>query len=244
MKREYIIAICDTQRSDTEAVEAVVASWTDSDGSDRVTADTFRDAAALRSKLADGYGADTYIITLSAHGTSGVDLARQIRLRQPGVPIIFIATSKAFAYDAYELHVIRYLLGADNAEELKSALDFAYLLFRVSPADTVMVRLPGETRSVNSDDVVYIENNVRAMRYVLRDGTSLSGTRRNVSFEEHFSSLLNSGRFVQPHKSFIINIRYIRSVRSNSVTMTNGVQIPISRRHIAEVQEAYSKFAN
>ena len=243
MKREYTIAVCDTQKSDISALESAINSWADKDGSDRVTADTFRDAAALRSKLADGYGADTYIITIPAHGTSGIELARQIRLRQPDVPVIIIAASRTFAYEAYELHAIRYLLGTEDTAELRSALDLAYMLFRVAPADTVSVRLPGETRNISADDVVYIENNVRSMRYILRDGSTLTGTRRNISFESYFAPLLRSGRFVQPHKSFIINIRYIRSLHSNSISMTNGVQIPISRRHISEVQEAYSKFA-
>ena len=104
------------------------------------------------------------------------------------------------------------------------------------------MRMAGEVRNVSTGDIVFVENNVRSMRYVMRDGSTLTGTRRNVSFEEYFEPLLSSGRFVQPHKSFIINIRYIRSVKPSSVVMTNGVQVPISRRHVTEVQDAYRKY--
>lgn len=242
MKREYIVAICDTQKNDIPAIETAVGEWLASSGADGTRLDVFTDIQTVKERLADGYSADTYIIGVPTHGTGGIEIARVIRLRQPDVPLIFLAGARTSAFEAYELHGLRYIMKPADPDELCSALDMALLLYRTLPASTVTVRMPGETRSVNADDIVFVENNVRAMRYVLRDGSTLAGTRRNISFEDYFAPLLSSGRFVQPHKSFIINIRYIRSVKASSVVMTNGVQVPISRRHLTEVQEAYRKY--
>jgi DNA-binding LytR/AlgR family response regulator len=242
MKRDFIVALCDTQKNDIPVTEAAVKEWAAGAGQSHARIETFSEVSQVKEKLADGFGADIYIIGIPAHGAGGIETARVIRLRQPDVPIIFLAGTRTSAYDAYELHAIRYILKPTDRDELFSALDLAYLLCRTAPVNTITVRMTGETRSVNADDVVFVENNVRLMRYVLRDGSALTGTRRNVSFEEYFAPLLASGRFVQPHKSFIINIRYIRAVKTSSVIMTNGVQIPISRRHLSEVQEAYSKY--
>lgn len=242
MKREFTVALCDTQRSDAEACSGIIKEWLADSDNAGARLSVFADISEVREKLADGFGADIYIVGISSHSAGGIELARIIRLRQPDVPLIFIAGTKNFAYEAYELHALRYIPRPVQRDELVSALELADLLCRTLPANTVSVRMTGETRNINSDDVVFVENNVRSMRYVLRDGSSLTGTRRNVSFEEYFAPLLQSGRFVQTHKSFIINLRYIRAVKSTSVVMTNGVQVPISRRHVSEVQEAYRVF--
>lgn len=242
MRKEFIVALCDTQKNDILSAETVVRDWFAASAPEHARLDVFNEIPAVKEKLADGYSADVYIIGISVHGSVGIELARIIRLRQPDVPMIFFAGSRTSAFEAYELHALRYILKPADRDEVFSALDLAYILYRVIPANTVTVRLNGETRSVSADDVVFVENNVRIMRYVLRDGSVLTGARRNVSFEEYFAPLLESGRFVQPHKSFIINIRYIRAIKSSSVVMTNGVQVPISRRHLTEVQEAYCKY--
>ena len=244
MKREFTVALCDSQKNELSDWEAVIKDWLTGLGRENTAVDLFFDAVSLKERLSDGYGADIYVLGVHAHSPAGLELARAIRLRQPDAPMILIADTRAFAYEAYELHVIRYMLRTAPEEELVSALDLAHLICRASPSDTVSVRMTGEVRNVNADDVVFVENNVRSMRYVLRDGNVLTGTRRNISFEQFFAPLLGSGRFVQPHKSFIVNIRYIRSIKGTSVLMTNGVQIPISRRHITEVQEAYRKFGS
>ncbi|MBP3857375.1 MAG: LytTR family transcriptional regulator DNA-binding domain-containing protein [Ruminiclostridium sp.] len=242
MKRDFTVAVCDTQKTELASVEAIIKEWLEDAGNAQPRLELFSDIRTAREKLAGGFGADIYVIGVPPHGASSVELAHIIRRLQPDVPIIINAATRAYAFEAYEIRVLRYLLRPAERTELLSALDFALLVHRALPADTITVRMPGESRTLNTADVVYVENNVRSMRYILRDGSTLTGTRRNISFEEFFSPLLQSGRFVQPHKSFIINIRYIRSVKSSSVVMTNGIQVPISRRHVAEVQEAYRRF--
>ncbi len=140
------------------------------------------------------------------------------------------------------MNALRYILKPIDYIEFVSALDFAYIVHRAVPRNIVTVRLPGAVTNLNEDDVVYIENNVRSMKYVMKDGEVVSGTRRNISFEGFFAPLLASGKFVQSHKSFIVNMNYISSLRTSSIRLSTGINIPISRRHIAEVHMAYEKF--
>ena len=244
MKRELTVAVCDTQKTELSTVETLVRDWFDASGNPSARLELFSDVRSAREKLAGGFGADIFIVGVSTHGAASIDLAHTIRRCQPDVPIIINAATRAYAFEAYEMNVLRYLLRPAERETFLSALDFALLVHLALPTDSLTVRMTGETRTLNTADVVYIENNVRSMRYILRDGSALTGTRRNISFEAYLSPLLRSGRFVQTHKSFVINIRYIRSVKSTCVVMTNGIQVPISRRHITEVQEAYRKFGS
>ena len=242
MKHTLTVALCGTPKTGLNEAGALINDWFEQTGAANARLDVFSDPDTFKEHLSSGGRADIFIIGIAAHGTGSIDTVRYVRGLFPDAPVIVLSSTKNAALEAYELHVLRYLTDPNDSAELYSALDLAYLIHRAMPADTVSVRMTGETRNVNADDIVFVENNVRSMRYVLRDGSSLTGTRRNISFEEFFAPLLATGRFVQSHKSFIINIRYIRSVKNTSVVMTNGVQIPISRRHIEEVQNAYSKY--
>ena len=243
MKKELSAALCDGEKNELEMIGLMIKEWFAAAGLDNAELKVYGDPANFRSRFMDGDRSDIYIFGTSMHGSAAVELARNVRAKQPSALIIFAARSPAHAMDAYELHVLRYIIKPVRYEELSSALDLAYLIHRSAPNSTITVRNTGFVKTVKTDDVIFVENNVRSMKYVLRDGTVLNGIRRNISFENFFASLLGSGDFVQPHKSFIVNIRHIKAVKNAAVIMTNGAQIPISRRHLTEVYDAYENYS-
>ncbi len=60
------------------------------------------------------------------------------------------------------------------------------------------------------------------------------------NFYEKLSQVLhrlNKNNFCEIHKSFVINLRYIAKYEKNSITMTNGDIIPISRSMQKNVEQ-------
>ncbi len=242
MKKNFTVAVCDTQKNDAGILAELVDTWLARTENVQGHTVVFTDYSELRDSISSGLSVDICVFGIPTHGLSAVDNARKLLRTYPGLPVIFAAAGKNYAFDAYELHVIRYILKPVSPEELFSALDLAGLICVSAPASRLAVRTEEGIKLIPSDDVIYIENNVRSMKYVMADGTTIVGTRRNISFEKYFAELLGSGKFVQPHKSFIINLRYIRSLRLTLAFMANGAHIPISRRHAAEIREAYRKY--
>ena len=237
------VALCDSEKKELDMTGLMIKEWFAASGLDNAEVKVYGDAAAFRSRFSEGDLSDIYVFGIAAHGAPVLELTRMVRAKQPSAPVIFTARTGTHAADAYSLHVLRYVPKPVKYEELASALDLAHLIHRTSPNSTVTVRNTGFVKTVKTDDVIFVENNVRSMRYVLRDGSVLNGIRRNVSFEKFFAPLLSSGEFVQPHKSFIVNIRHIRAMKSAALVMSNGAQIPISRRHLSEVHEAYENYS-
>lgn len=52
---------------------------------------------------------------------------------------------------------------------------------------------------------------------------------------------LNNDKFVRIHKSYIINLDYIKAI-GNSVTLQNGMDVPLARRRKKEFEEKYKNF--
>ncbi len=231
-------ALCDSDRNDITKLDNMIKEWS-AVSEQPIETFLFSDPAALREQITAGKSFDIYLLGISNHG---IELGKQLRVRAPDAPIIYVTRTKNYAYEAYTVGALRYLLKPVDAGELASALEFACFVHRALPGSKLTVRLPGAVTSISVDNVIYIENNVRSMKYVMKNGEVVNGTRRNISFEKFFEPLLASGRFVQTHKSFIANVSCIRTLRTSSAQMSNGVNVPISRRHINEVHRCYERF--
>lgn len=240
MKNELTVVLCDNQKNDITLTETVIRSWLSLPGHEDIVLDVCADSHELNSRVTAGKIADIYVLGISSHGLNGIAVGRNIRAHSANAQLIYITRAGTHALEAYELHALRYIMKPEIRDELLSALDIALLVSRSLASEKITVRINGEMRSVNAGNVMYIENNVRNMRYVLHDGTILPGKRRNISFEDYFAPYLASGRFVQTHKSFIVNTDYIQAVRPTMLVLKGGIQVPISRRHAEEVARAYT----
>jgi DNA-binding LytR/AlgR family response regulator len=50
--------------------------------------------------------------------------------------------------------------------------------------------------------------------------------------------LLDKG-FIRCHKGYIVNYRYISAIMKDSVELSNGEQLPLSRRKVNDVRQKY-----
>lgn len=92
------------------------------------------------------------------------------------------------------------------------------------------------------EELLYVENSERKMTYVLSDGRHITNRRRGGSFESAVGPVAESKEFLQPHKSYFINMKYIRSLYSDHIVMDDGKDIPIARGKAPEIRRRYLAF--
>jgi DNA-binding LytR/AlgR family response regulator len=59
------------------------------------------------------------------------------------------------------------------------------------------------------------------------------------SLQDYESQLLADGRFMRCHKSFFVNMDFVKSVTNKEFILTGGQLIPISRNICRQVKSAY-----
>ena len=91
-------------------------------------------------------------------------------------------------------------------------------------------------------DITYVENIGRNVRYNLLSGREIESGRRNGTFDEVDAPLADEKEFVQTHKSFFVNLKYIKSIRENYVLLDNGTEIPVAKRRKTELQNKYMAY--
>ena len=88
--------------------------------------------------------------------------------------------------------------------------------------------------------ILYVESDNKHLRIVLVSG-EVCVTRAKIN--KYYDFLLERN-FAQPHKSYMVNLYYVKEFNNQYVTFDNGVAIPISRSKSADFKRAFNRYLN
>lgn len=94
---------------------------------------------------------------------------------------------------------------------------------------------------VKKEQIVRVEHVSRVMQFYMSDGSMHTSIYIRQPFEAELEQLLLDDRFIQPHKSFIINMDYVSEVTPREFVMTDGTAVPISRNN-GEAKKQYLEY--
>ena len=93
-----------------------------------------------------------------------------------------------------------------------------------------------EYRQIAFQDILYFENKLRKVKITtLDESDEFYGTLPNIK-----SQLPDI--FVFTHVSYIVNFNYITKISGDSILMINGMNIPISKRNLKDIQRLQIQF--
>lgn len=90
--------------------------------------------------------------------------------------------------------------------------------------------------SISYTELEYVEVINKTVSFHLTDGTIHEISAALADFEGQF---LSRPEFFKTHRSYLVNLRHVRSVDGGRVMTKSGHSIPISRKRRSQVQEAY-----
>ena len=99
-------------------------------------------------------------------------------------------------------------------------------------------------QSVPCSRIEYVENASRMLNVHLTDGRVITSIFIRKSFEDELGELLHNKCFLQVHKSFLINLNHVKKLDGNSMIMSSGDNIPISKKNTANVKRQYLLFVS
>lgn len=242
MDRALRIAVCDDHPEDLALLHTGIDAWlTDMPGV-RGRVQEFASPAALCDRLRQGGSFDIYLLDILMPELDGIALGRMIRRGDSEVPVIYVTSSTEYALDAFGIHAVGYLPKPLDRRELFSAMQRAYGLHTTRKREIISVRDGIQIALVALEELLYVENRERSTVYALSDGRHITNRRRSGSFESAVGQVAESEDFLQPHKSYFINMHYIRSLYSDHVVMDDGKDIPIARGKALETRRRYLAF--
>ncbi len=178
---------------------------------------------------------DIVILDIFMDKLTGMDVARKIRETDKDVKIVFSTTSNEFASESYEVNACYYLhkpFGADRVKAMLDRLDFSEM------EKMRIVKLPDGTK-IALRDIIYADFSSHRVTIHCKKGGDVV-VRAN--FSEIEPILCEYPYFYSPTKGVVINFYEATAQTEDIFVMSNGENIPISRRKLKEVSGAYSSF--
>ena len=215
------VAVCDDEPALAAQLEGLIGNWSLRRGCP-CRADGFTSGEAMLFDIAEGCPYDLLLLDIEMDGMDGMTLARKIRETGGRTPLAFLTNHPGYVFQGYEVSALRYLLKPVKAEELYALLDLVREERRREP-DWLLLTVDGVQRRVDRAEIIYLEAQGHAVRVRTADG--------ELTAKASFSAL--SGQmgkgFVPPHRSYLVNLRYVERVSRTDCFLENGERVPVSR---------------
>ena len=225
------IAICDDDYKQSQKTEKLIL-----EKAERFSPETelFSDGTELIKAVKNGgYTPDLAVLDIHMPGNSGIEVAKMLNLLIPECSIIFLTSFLGYATEVYETRHNYFILKSELEERIDAAL--TKVLADRTQELRIRFREGRTVQTVTAPEVLYLERILKKTAIVLCSG------------KKHFTAakaeeLLNDvppGRFVRCHQSFWVNVEKIAGMKTESFSLVNGEEIPISRSRKKEAKEAF-----
>lgn len=231
------ILICDDDKTMIEAMISIVENvLAESDKKAKIR--TFTDAALVSDQILSGCDIALLDIDFEGADYNGMDIARRLRKQRSDTVLIFVTNFIEYAPEGYEVQAFRYVLKRDIHSDLKPNL---LLALKNLNKETLPIQVNGEIINLVLDDILYLEVQQHNVTAVMRQQTQ-DKKQKEYSFYASLSELeerLEPLGFLRIHKSYLVNMKYIKKFQCREALLTNGITLRVGEKSYAENKQKY-----
>lgn len=235
-----MIAICDDQTSELKRLSEIIKAYMH-DRSFDMEVHLFSHPDQLLDSV-DTNAFDIYLLDIVMPMINGLNVAKRIRQVNLEAQIIFITSEPGYALEAYSVNPLHYLVKPIQIEALFDVLDLAVKKLEQIERKTITVKTKSGFRTLFINQIAYCEYKNHVAYYTLIDGEQIKTSTISCGFMKHISPLLEDGRFLSPHVSYVLNMNRVERLAREGFYLSNQIFIPISARHYTTVRDAYLQF--
>lgn len=234
------IAICDDDKQELLRIRRLVDEYLNSNPKDnKIEVSSFESNMKLLALIEGGKHFDLFLLDVIMPNINGINLASEIRNRDQVAKIIFLTSSPEFAVESYAVDAFSYLLKPIQKEKLFSVLEKVCTDMCSSQKQYILVKTHTCLSKIFFHQLIYVEVMGRTVSFHQKNGTIIESASTISQIE---SVLLSDNRFIKTHRSFIINLDYVKNLSPEGFTLTSDKLIPVSRKVYKEVKQAYINY--
>lgn len=229
------IAICDDESIDRQqaanmAREIIAAEGLSCDLS------SYESATALLTAIQGGAQFHILLLDVMMDGMDGMELATALRELGNNTAIVFISSNREMALRGYEVAAVRYLAKPLQTSQLREALLYCHKTIR-EKKELLLPTEKGQSR-ISPTDIVYAEPWGRGSRLHL----SSSGILETSLKFSDLVALLPRHSFTLSHRTALINLAFVRHLRSGEIELAGGKTLPVSKYRVQELRQRLMEY--
>lgn len=181
---------------------------------------------------------DLVILDIELVKMNGVELGQLIRteLNDHTMKIVYISAKDCYDRQLFEVQPLNFLPKPIDKEKLFKMIDLTIDLLRDTERFFVFENKQGTFR-IRFNDIIYFESFDHDIKIAAVSG--------NYEFKSSLSEVLkqlSDSRFLQVHRSYIINYSNANHIKYEEIIMSNGDAIPVGRDRRKDVRKIISEW--
>ena len=218
---KYLVSICD----DDNIIHRIVKKYLSDKYKEQIMLRHYFDPIDIINEAKDQ---SIVLMDIDMPNMDGILAASKLRKNNKELIIIMLTSKRERFKDAFKVGASRFVTKPIDKEELYEAIDNA--LKDIDSDEKLTVNLSGGEKELKQDKIYLLE--------VVRNKVNIYLKDNCISVNEPLKNLeerLNSKKFVKVHKSYIVNMKYIKSISGRLIVLENGIKACISARREKEV---------
>lgn len=234
------IAICDDNIEDLSNIVSIINDYIALQrDKNMITYTAFQNAVDLIAAMESGQQYDLILLDILMPFLTGINAAKEIRQSNKEVRIIFLTSSTEFAVDSYSVDAYYYALKPIWKDKLMILLDKVIFEMEAAMGISFLKKSKTGLTRIFINNLEFAEIIGKTEYYHLTDGSVIEALGSMTELEK---VLLVHPCFIKPHRSYIINMQYVKTLSKKEIIMQSLAIIPLPRANYNTVKSMYIDF--
>ena len=218
------IGICDDKEIHITAIKKQVENFYLANKI-KFSVSTYNDGYSL---IMDAENLDIIFLDIEMPEINGIEV--KDRIQEHNCKIIFLTNYPGHMKEAFGRNVIQFL----SKNEVKRIGEILTRIENEKKKNRVFV-ITGDTYDVLN--VIYVKAETSYSRIYTKDDNHLYRANLTDVYDKMKSSSL-----VRVHRSYVVNMKYIKELGTEKLMLTDGTKIPVSRKLSGDIKSKYFNY--
>ncbi|MDR2590570.1 MAG: LytTR family DNA-binding domain-containing protein [Oscillospiraceae bacterium] len=232
MERIIKIAICDDEAIHRDDLVKILEAYETTEH----IIELFEYSDGL--SLIDSHKKQAYnimFLDIEMNGISGLETGHKIRMIDKNVIIIYLTGYERYVFESFKIEPFDYIVKPIDSDKINAVLSRAIEKYN---EQYFIIEFKWKERlyALRTFEIVHIESELRHIIF-----NTENNRYKCIGQLDEYEKLLSSYGFLRCHKSFLINMNYIKSIENKSIITTLNYSVDMSAR---QKQNCLNNFSN
>lgn len=235
------VVICDDNSLYQQSIREKINYWITSTGREKsVQIRIFSSSEDLLEAWENGLRIDLLFLDIEIPGEmNGLELAKQVFRNNKTVQIVFITNFSCYALEGYYVNALRYLMKPVLQRDIDECMDIAWNRWHNSLNGYIRATTKSAIAVISINELMYAEASGRNLLLKLSTSNEVLVTQERL---HTFFDKLPRKLFAQCHRSYLVNVMYVRQMRLDTLTISDGTEIPVGRKYASSMRSLFNDY--
>jgi len=181
---------------------------------------------------------DIVLLDIEMEPLNGIETAIKLKNQKINTIIIFITGYKEFYHNAFKVHAFDYILKPLSEASINRVLDdaFNFIEFQ-NKKNIIYIKTDSGYFDFEINNIYYFEFISRKVKVkTVKDEYYITSSIHKIY------DMVQDFDFLMPHKSFIVNLKHIKSIKGNNIYMIDNNVIPLAQKQASAFRSKFQDF--